>query len=292
MRILHLSNHSRERCGIANFGHQLTTALRLAGAEVDDWDIEYSHMYELIQQQQPAYLPANVLDYDVVHHNWHPITSNTFGPGHFFWPAGLGPLVSVYLNDIPPFSGCPFHDRADVRFTAEPSPSCHVLPYPIADWVTDLPESDPEIFSVGVAGVRGDGIDEVRDVGATDGWPGLEPDRTQWLSFEDAVRHQARATVNVQWYHEGRGKSGGASQAVASRRPVLLNDSAMFTHLHGYEDLYWGTDLRGMLGKIEMDWQMGLLTMPDQVIKERGWVSWGAPELIRIWEETIACRRS
>lgn len=288
LRVLHLSNHSRPRCGIRNFGDQLSHALRLAGCVVTDWDIEYSHMYALIQRGEPAYLPLDVLDYDVVHYNWHPITTNTFHAGHFPWDRATGPLLSVYLHDIPPFSGCPFHDRADVRITAEPSPGCHEVPYPIADWLTDLPQPDPAQFVVGVAGVRGDGIDEVRAVCAAHHWPVLEPNRTQWLPFDDAVRHQARATVNVQWYHEGRGKSGGACQAVASRRPVLLNDSEMFSHLHGYQDLYWGdgrTPLEDTLLGLHGLWRGRLLRSPDRVIRERGWLSWGVPELLRVWKE-------
>lgn len=291
MRICHLTNVSATRCGIRNFGDQLSLALRHAGHEVLDWDIEYSYIYALIQQQQPAYLPADVLTYDVVHHNWHPITSNTFGPGHFPWPSGSGPLVSVYLHDIPPFSGCPFHDRAEVRFTAEPSPGCVEIPYPIADWLTDLPEPDPTVFSVGVAGVRGDGIGLVREVCASHNWPVIEPPRDGWLSFDDAVRHQARATVNVQWYFEGRGKSGGASQAIASCRPVLLNHSAMFSHLASYGDcLYIREDLETALEEIHRDWQESVLCHPHRVIRERGWLSWGVPAFIHAWKEALDAR--
>lgn len=279
MKILHLTATAR-RCGISNFGVQMSAALEKAGHSVLTWDIEYSHMYALIQQGLPAYLPEAAWTYDVVHHNWHPITSNTFGPGHF---EGL-PLVSVYLNDIPPWSGCPFHDRADVRFTAEPSPGCVVLPYPIADWVEDLPEPT-ESFSVGVAGVRGDGIWRVREVCAKYGWEVIEPPREGWLPFDDAVRHQARATVNVQWYFEGRGKSGGASQAIASRRPVLLNHSQMFSHYHDYADcLYFREDLESALLELHRDWGQGTLRFPDRVIAERGWLSWGVPLFVDTWE--------
>lgn len=287
MKVLHLSNFSSPRCGIRNFGDQMSTALRLAGATVVDWDIQYSRLYELVQRNEPAYLPPDVMSFDVVHYNWHPVTSNHYGPGHFPWQQGAKPIVSVYLNDIPPFSGCPFHDRADVRFTAEPSPGCIEIPYPIADWVTDLPPTTPD-FTLGIATVRGDGIALVREIAAGRNWRVIEPDRSGWLSFEEAVRHQAQPTVNVQWYHEGRGKSGGASQAIASRRPVLLNDSPMFTHLAGYQDLYWGgEDLDAALLRIHADWQAGTLIYPDAVIRDRGWVSWGAPAFLKAWEAHV-----
>ena len=282
MRILHVGNHSVRRCGIANFGYQLSAALRLLGHEVTDWDAEYSTIYAKVQRQEPAYLPLDAATYDVVHFNWHPITTNTYGAGHF---DGI-PFLSVYLNDIPPWSGCPFHNRAQVRFTAEPSPGCVELPYPIADWVTDLPESDPDVFSVGVATIRGDGVEAVREVCARHNWPVLEPPREGWLPFEEAVRHQARATVNAQWYFEGRGKSGGASQALASRRPVLMNRSPMFSHYHGYEDaIYFREDLEAALLELHRAWQFGALRFPDRVIEERGWLSWGAPLLVQTWEE-------
>ena len=77
LKILHVSNHSRQRCGIANFGYQLSTALRLLGHSVTDWDAEYSTIYEKIQRQEPAYLPADVATYDVVHFNWQPITTSS-----------------------------------------------------------------------------------------------------------------------------------------------------------------------------------------------------------------------
>jgi len=287
LRILHVSNFSRTRCGIRNFGDQTSIALRLAGADVTDWDCEYDTIYEKLQRNVPAYLPGDAASYDVIHYNWHPITSNTYNAEVF--PAG--PLLSVYLNDIPPFSGCPFHDRADVRFAAEPSPGCVELPYPIADWVTDLPRP-ATTFTVGVAGVRGDGQVHVRQVCQDRDWTVLEPDRSGWLSFDDAVRHQARATVNVLWYHEERGKSGGASQAVASRRPVLLNESLMFTHLRAYGDeLYFRQSLKEGLDELHQRWVEGLLRYPGRVIAERGWVSWGAPLMLQTWEEALNVRR-
>lgn len=281
MKILHVGNHVRQkRCGIANFGYQFSEAFRRAGYDVTDWDAEYSVIYDKIQKGEPSYMPGNVADYDVVHFNWHPITTNHYITDHFHEAR----FVSVYLNDTPDHSSCPFFDRADVKVTAEPYAGCVEIPYPIADWVTDFPPPTPH-FSLGVATVRGDGVEKVRQIAKTHGWEVIEPDHSIWLPFEDAVRHQARATVNVQWYHEGRGKSGGASQALASLRPVLMNDSPMFSHYHDYKDeIYFRTDLPAALGAIEMDWQQGLLTVPDRVIRERGWLSWGVPAFVHAWE--------
>lgn len=291
MKILLLSNFSAGRCGIKNFGNQLSTALRLAGCEVTDWDIEYSHMYALIQEAKPAWLPADVLTYDVVLFNWHPITTNTFGPGHFFWPKGTKPLVAIYLNDIPPWSGCPAHDRADVLISAEPSPGCVVIPYPLCDWIplADFPPPSPE-FTVGWSGVRGDGAVVVREACERLGL-GMNAPHEGWTTYEEEILRLARSTVNVCWYHEGRGISGGASQVASARRPLILNGSPMFAHLSGWEEeIYFGDDVEGIdatLAWVHDDWLAGEpLRCPDWVITEQGWAA-GARAFIAAWEGVL-----
>ncbi len=284
MRILHVGNHVRQhRCGIANFGYQFSEAFRRAGYAVTDWDGEYSTIYDKIQRGEPAYMPADVGDYDVVHMNWHPITSNHYVPEHFNEVR----FLSVYLNDTPEHSSCPYAHLADVRVTAEPYRGCVEIPYPIADWITDLPPTS-EDFTLGVATVRGDGVQAVRNVALKYAWRVIEPDHSVWLPFEEAVRHQARATVNVQWYHEGRGKSGGISQALASRRPVLANDSPMFSHYHDFKDQIYFTEasesLEAALIALCAFWQHGALRSVDRVIRERGWLTWGVGTFIQAWE--------
>jgi hypothetical protein len=217
------------RCGIANFAEQCSTALRRAGAEVTDWNANYSSIYARREAGQPTYLPDDAADYDVILLGWHPIALNTYGADHF--PAG--PLLAVYLHDLPPWSACPFEDRIDYVMTSEAyAKSACVLPYPVPDWVTGLP--DPaDIFTVGLTGVRGDGHAEVREVCARYGWA-VNASGETWLSLEDEVRRLARSTINVCWYHEGRGIAGAPSMCLASRRPLLVNTSPMLRHLHGH----------------------------------------------------------
>jgi hypothetical protein len=282
MRVLLVTNLSARRCGIQNFGVQTATALRLAGAEVTEWDGCYSAIYE------KPYLPLDAADYDVIHFNWHPVTINHYGPNHF----PKGPVLSLYLNDLPPWSSCPVFDRADVRFSAEDHPSCVTLPYPIADWVTDLPDP-PKEFTVGWSGVRGDGAELLHKVCANLNAATNPPDGL-WRSFDDEVRRQARSTVNVLWYHEQRGISGGASQAAVAHRALLLNDSRMFAHFWPYEkELYFcrrpcnlnpASHLTNMLKLIWVDWINGALQYPTTLLTDLSW-SRAATRMLEIWEE-------
>jgi hypothetical protein len=219
MKILLVTNLSAPRCGIQNFGVQTATALRCAGAEVTEWDGCYSAIYE------KPYLPEDADTYDVIHFNWHPVTINHFGPSHF----PVGPLLSVYLNDLPPWSSCPVFDHAKVRFSAEDHPGCLTLPYPIADWIDDLPPA-PDVFTVGWSGVRGDGAELLQTVCAELGYATNAPDGV-WRSFEDEVRRQARSTVpgesRDQWW--GKSGGGGPARAPAERQP----DVSTFPSLRG-----------------------------------------------------------
>jgi hypothetical protein len=285
MRILVVGDFTRQPCGIRNFADQTVRALaNHPSLEVDQWDGHYPLIYARREACQPAYLPDNAATYDVIHVNWHPIAFNTYGPDHF--PAG--PLLSVYLNDIPPWSGCPFHDRADVRFAAEPAEGCIELPYPVADWI-DLPPPDPT-FSVGCSTVRGDGVWKVREICAARGWAFRTPDHTTgWLPYEQEVQRIARNTVNVLWYFEGRGKSGGLSQAISAQRPVVISDSEMFSHFEAYHDeLYASTraqprSLENLLEEVYQDWQANTLRYPRRAARERSW-TWATAQMVAAWE--------
>jgi hypothetical protein len=281
MRVLLVTNLSAPRCGIQNFGVQTAIALRNAGAQVTEWDGCYQAIYE------KPYLPEDAITYDVIHLNWHPVTINHYCPDHF----PRGPLLSVYLNDLPPWSSCPIFDRADVRFSAEPHPRCITLPYPIADWIEDLPDP-PDTFTVGWSGVRGDGAELLRDVCGDLGVATNPPDGV-WRSFDDEVRRQAQSTVNVLWYHEQRGISGGASQAAAARRAVLLNNSRMFAHFWPYEkELYLyrepcnldpASHLKFMLEEIWTADQNGTIRTPYSMLTELGW-STAAARMLDVWQ--------
>ncbi len=245
MRILHISNVSAKRCGTQNHAQQCSTALRRAGHAVIDWDGTYPVIYEKLQRDVPAYLPADANDYDVVHLNWHPASINHYTLEHF---AGLDhPVLSVRLTDLPPWSGCPCLDAFTVRITAEPHAlSTLVVPNPVVDWVEDLPAPNKE-FTVGVTGVRKDGYQIVKDACAARGWQFNASDPATWLSIEDEIRRLARSTVNVCWYTGVRGVAGAPSTCLASRRPLLINHSPMLRHLINRENV-WFHDPPGSSG--------------------------------------------
>lgn len=281
LTVLVVGDYTRTPCGIKNFLDQTYEALRRhPGVQVGQWDGHYPELYRRREAGEPTYLPADAASYDVIHVNWHPISFNTYGPDHF--PAG--PLLSVYLNDIPPWSGCPFHDRADVRFAAEPSPDCIELPYPCADWIT-LPPVDHG-FSVGCSTVRGDGVETVRRLCQREGWEFRVPDHTKgWLPYEQEVQRIARNTVNVLWYFEGRGKSGGLSQAISAGRPVVCSGSPMFSHFWDYRDcLYFSDDLEEALWQVHDDWEQGCLLRPGRAAAARSW-SKATAVMVQAWEE-------
>lgn len=286
MKILVLADFTQQPCGIRNFADQTVTALRRhPGLEVDTWNGHYPELYRRREAGETCYLPEHAASYDVIHVNWHPIAFNTYGPDHF----PRGPVLSVYLNDIPPWSGCPFHDRADVRFTAEPSPGCVELPYPVADWV-ELPPVD-EGFSVGCSTVRGDGVAQVAAICTARGWDFRVPDRSQgWLTFEQEVQRMARNTVNVLWYHELRGKSGGLSQAVSALRPVVCSSSDMFSHFWGEDEIWFpfeGCDtLERMLSALHFSWESGTIEShrPLQAARRHAWTR-AVDQMIQVWDE-------
>jgi len=298
MRVLVVGDFTAAPCGIRNFADQTYRALtNHSGLEVEKWDGHYPGIYARREAGLPTYLPPDAADYDVIHVNWHCIAFNTYGPDHFPPPVQYStggysrtwrkPILSVYLNDIPPWSGCPFHDRADVRFAAEPSPGCIELPYPVADWI-GLPSVD-EGFSVGCSTVRGDGVSFVAGICAERNWAFRIPDRSQgWLSYEDEVRRIAHNTVNVLWYFEGRGKSGGLSHAISAQRPVICSDSQMFSHFWDYRDeLYFGGSAREslveLLHQVHADAQQGCLRFPRRAAEERSW-SRATAQMVAAWE--------
>ncbi|KKK56402.1 hypothetical protein LCGC14_3064890, partial [marine sediment metagenome] len=175
-------------------------ALRRAGHEVDDWDGHYPVIYEKLQRDVPAYLPANANDYDVVHLNWHPASINHYLPEHF---AGLDhPVLSIRVTDLPPWSGCPCLEPFTVRITAEPHElSTLVVPNPVVDWADEriaFPAPNEE-FTIGFSGVRLDGYGVIKEICQAHGWA-LNESGAEWLTIEDEIRRLARSTVNVCWY--------------------------------------------------------------------------------------------
>ncbi len=301
MKILHVANFSAGNCGIKNFALQTSTALRRAGCDVTDWDGHYSTIYAKIQRQEPSYLPLDADTYDVLHFTWNPLAINHYNIDHF------GPLthalLSIYLTDLPPYSACPAIDSFPIRVAAEEHPLIHtprsngcILPYPIIDWVDDLPPA-PEAFTVGWTGLRGDGIGAAEEVCRRRGWATNFTDRTEgraWLSPEDEVRRLAKSTVNVCWYHEYQNIASAPSMCLASHRPLLLNGSAMFMHLSAYADeLYLSVThessveaLEEALHLVYLHWQADRLRVPATILTDLSW-AYGAQKLIATWQEAI-----
>ena len=284
MRILHVTAQSPLRCGIRNFGEQLTTALRRAGAEVDEWDANYSTIHRREEAQDPlgTYLPKDASTYDVVHVNWHPITTNTYNPEHFDQIGNV--LLSVYLHDLPPWSSCPFVHKADARITSEPDPlSTLELIYPVVDWVEDLPNLDPA-FTVGWTGIRGDGLVELEKICAARGWKLNLGNPNVWLSLEDEIRRLARSTVNVCWYKEDRGRSGAASTCLASGRPLIVNDSPMLAHFVGYHQVVRGGCLDQTLSTLNKIRSVEGLHFDNDATDDLSW-SRAASRLLSHWSD-------
>lgn len=281
MRILLVADFTSQPCGIRNFADQTVTALRRhPGLEVDTWDGDYP------TAARAGYLPSYAHQYDVIHVNWHPVAFNHYLPEHF--PDG--PILSVYLHDVPPWSTCPFFERAQVRFTAEPSPGCVELPYPIADWVP-LPDPAPGVFSVGSSTVRGEGQAALEAICQAQGWEYCPRIGGQWLTFEAEVQRLARHSVNVLWYDEKRGKSGGLSQALAAGRPVIVSQSPMFSSYlswHFPDGIFRPTPtaetLPALLDVVHHLWALERLDhfLPTRIREARSW-GWATAILVNQW---------
>lgn len=303
MKILHIGNFGPDatvglRCGISNFSVQTSYALRRAGCDVTDWDGHYPTIYAKVQRGEPAYLPDGEWTYDVIHFTWHPLAINHYGSGHFLHQHPTGPLLSLYLTDLPPWSGCPCLDRFQVRMSAEPheilATPWHpglIVAYPIIDWVPPGDRSDDE-FVVGWTGIRGDGLHLLEEICARRGWRLNKSDPDRWLSITAEIHRLQQSTVNVCWYWDQRNIAGAPSTCLGSRRPLLINRSNMFTHLRPYDDeIYIGqqpgqdaVELEALLDRIHSDWQHGTVKQPQRVIDDLGWQR-AAPQMIAAWTE-------
>lgn len=235
MKIAVIGNISDRKCGFQNFTLQTITALQRAGHDVLGYDGTYSLVYARREACQESFLPPDPLSFDIIHIVWHPATLNHYAGADW---AGLRahatrPILSQW-NGCPAAS-CPFTDVMDVRWgVLGREPDHRQAWYPIPDWVTDLPEPNPE-FTVGYSGVRGDGLGLLTEVCAAHKWRTNFSDKEVWLSQEDEIKRLARSTVNVCWYGPYDDRSGSAMVCLASKRPLVFNASSpMFTHLMPY----------------------------------------------------------
>ena len=296
MRVLLVTNFASQQCGISNYGHQMTYALTRAGCEVTEWDGNYSVIYEKIQREEPAYLPPDAASYDVIHFIWHPITCNHYLTLH--WPTA-GALRSIMITDLPPDTGCPCLPPFHVRMAAQatdllrtPQSPGLAFPYPITDWVGDLPDPNPT-FTVGWTGIRGDGRGVLEAICTQHGWAMNFTEPGVWLPLEEEIRRLARSTVNVCWYDASRGIAGAPMTNIASRRPLLLNSTPMFQHLSPYRDEIYQEmvpqkdvgALERSLGEIAQAWaERRPLKIPSRVYRELGWTR-AAELMIHTWKE-------
>lgn len=242
MKVLYVSNLSSERCGVKEYGQLWARELRKVGVEVHEWD----GCYQAIQAQGGRYLPHGADLFDLIHVNWDPQTINHYLPEHF--PPGV-PL-SVFLHDTPETSTCPFFARADLRMGYVGGrwegqtvvQIDHAVPQvDLEDWPI-LPREirEGEQVVVGVSGVRSDpGMAMIKELCKERGWILNAPlwwSGGPWLTMEQEVRRLAMSTFNVCWYHTtGRGKSMAAMFCAASRRPLVVSGSSMFSCLWPYD---------------------------------------------------------
>jgi len=278
MKVLFINNESSLVCGIAQFGRNMVFALREAGAEVEMWDGCYP-----VVKASGQYLPYDRLDtFDIVHFNWHPIVINHYGPGHF--PDDI--KLSLYVNDIPPWSGCPVFDQADIRFASQECEGCITIPYPC---VAYTPQDTFIPGTVGTTGIRADGTSMVELVCTKHGFEcvGRTP---EWVPIEREVERLGNCAFNMLWYYAARGISGGAGTVVAAERPVLLNSSPMFDHFRGAKDIYWSSDYNEdpyeAAAVVMREVVDGKAKRPWHTKKKFGWPR-AAEQFIGAWENLL-----
>jgi hypothetical protein len=294
VKILHISNHSVDRCGVALFGRQCSAALRAEGAEVVDWDGYYPTIYAKERRHEPSYLPPDVSTYDVVHLNWQPGTLNHYHPAlfpRFQWPTSVpgwtGPIYSIFLHDLPPWSTCLVEDRMHVKFALEPYEGAVVIPPPAPDYVPSSPVATK--ITIGRTNIRDAGRSELAEICAHQGWILNDSNPDHWLSEAGEVERLARSWVNVVWYAEHRSRGSAAMVAAAARRPLLLSESERFAHLWPYANEFYVTpvwNLEGRLLAIVTAVSEGVAKVPVEIPIVFGWRR-AARRMIAAWEAVL-----
>lgn len=267
MKICVIGNVSDRKCGFQNFTMQTDRALRNAGHDVTLFDGTYSLVYARREAGIESFLPPDADAFDVIHVVWHPATLNHYSGA--VWPTS--PVKSVWNGC--PAAWCPFNDAMDVKWgVLGREPGHRQIWYPIPDWVTDLPEPNQD-FTVGYSGVRGDGLGELTEVCTKRGWATNFSQKEIWLTQEEEIRRLAKSTVNVCWYsgvHDDR--SGSAMVCLASRRPLLVSDVPMMTHLEPYPDVIRADYLEPALDALSVYWWKGFpLNRPRKVLDDLSW---------------------
>lgn len=296
MRVLLIGNLSDTRCGFANFTNQMVTAMRRTpGAEIETFDGTYQTVYARQQQPDCAHMgmfPEDVGTFDVVHLIWNALTMNHYA-GAPWDVLHQNHVIASWWDGGPSDASCPFIDHMDVRWSNYPRHGYYYMPYPVPDWVDNLPETSTE-FTVGASSVRGDGVPEIRQWCEKHGWAMNLPTPGNWLTVEDEVRRLARSSVNVCWYNTPplwHDRASAPSMLLASRRPILINEDPLVAHLRDYPDeqgVYHGRrhepgpHMEECLIGLHMLWRAGGLFLPDKPIADLSWTNCAA-EFLRVW---------
>lgn len=271
MKILFVNNSPP--CGVAEFGEQMHRAIPF-GFQAAQYKADY-----------PSYLPADAAGYDLIHINWHPGTLNHILPQHI--PPGV--KLSVYFHEATPaweVTGYPdLWDRADVRFCQKAMKGAYYFPAPCPDppsWVLAIKQ--PGVLTVGVSGLRGDGIDRLRPLCEKHGWQ-LSTSGPYWRSTDEEIFRLAQCHFNVAHYHTGApGQSSSAMMMIASLRPLLINSNQLVENLMPYAvagelpaQLYHDDELERGCEEIISAIRGGYVRLPTGLAAQRCW-------RVRIWD--------
>lgn len=299
MKILLVSNHATERCGVAAYGRHLFNAVQDTGIHVAPW-----------HSTPEAPLPDKAAEFELIHVNWHAATVGHLKVGDF--PAES--KLSVFIHE--PASVCNLVEKADLVISTEPIANLGqgfqrfgLFPNPCLDY-TPRSEWDGLEVTLGFSGIRRDGLDRIEgaierqklELVDQDGPPGLDEvnphawrlcasakDPDGWLSDEAELERLAACAMSVFHYHSGNsGQSYAVMTGVAARRPLLVNRNRMLEHIWGEpgieEEVYVVDDVAEGIHQVVKDLREGREKRPFELAKRRSW-SVAIEKLVGWWGE-------
>lgn len=244
MRVLYINNElPPQGCGVASFGLQQAAAMRKLGCDVTVWN-----------SWPPVYLPEDAHTYDVVHINWHPLTTGHILKQHL--PKD-GPLLSAFIHEYHPHwterDQLPeIFSSMDILFNSEPVPGrddVHFMLIPIPDY---YPRPTPRIHFeglpvvIGHTGLRGEGLDRIGPICEKNGWLlSTSKDNQGWVPMEKEVDRLSRCHMVIVHNHSAyAGQASAISTAIAARRPTIINSGRMLKEAARInEEMYSGSQL-------------------------------------------------
>lgn len=292
MRVLHVSNHATLRCGVAEFGRQLSAAVRAAGHDVTDFEGSYPEC------ARRGYFPEDWYTYDVVHLNWQPNTLNHYQPEVLQqyaekvpWQVdeyGAWPALSVFLHDLPPWSVCALAQLPNpIRSALEPYEDYIVIPPPCLPPRPALPLFERP--TIGMTGIINPHVEVVRGICERHGWD-LGLSSPEWVSNDEEIARLQRCWVNVVWYDYDRSRSSSASIVATAQRPTVLSYCTRFDHFLPWEgEFYWADPshperLEHLLTRLVEHTRRGdHMTFPEASVNALQWPRLIRP-LLHAWE--------